>query len=191
MMLVHISSSLMMILVVVGVGVVSAGGTAAPAPAFVTGHGHGRGSCAGSCAGHCAVTGSSSKCLVPALTFVRTPVLVPLDTPASSSSSSSLVRRRAVDNNDDDDDDGWGNNDNADENGSSPTATARQGNQPTSNSEERSRVMVTENRSAPEERDLFIPIFSIVSLAGLFGSYGYEMLRLYSRGELYLPWDHN
>lgn len=41
-----------------------------------------------------------------------------------------------------------------------------------------------------EERDLFIPIFALVSLAGLFGSYGYEMLRLYSRGELYLPWDN-
>eukprot|EP01083_Nonionella_stella_P000220 682_1 len=37
------------------------------------------------------------------------------------------------------------------------------------------------------ERDLFIPIFSVISLAGLFGAYGYEMLRLYSRGELYLP----
>ena len=41
----------------------------------------------------------------------------------------------------------------------------------------------------PPERDLFIPIFALVSLGGLFGSYGYEMLRLYSRGELYLPWD--
>ena len=46
-------------------------------------------------------------------------------------------------------------------------------------------------RQTPEiDRDFFIPIFSIVSLAGLFGSYGYEMLRLYSRGELYLPWDN-
>ena len=41
----------------------------------------------------------------------------------------------------------------------------------------------------PPERDLFIPIFALVSLGGLFGSYGYEMLRLCSRGELYLPWD--
>lgn len=38
------------------------------------------------------------------------------------------------------------------------------------------------------EPDLFIPIFSIVALLGLFGSYGYEMARLASRGELYLPW---
>lgn len=49
------------------------------------------------------------------------------------------------------------------------------------------------NQSAPEEgeRDLFIPIFAIVSLLGLFGSYGYEMMRLASRGELYLPWNNN
>lgn len=40
-----------------------------------------------------------------------------------------------------------------------------------------------------QERDLFIPIFALVSLFGLFGSYAYELLRLYSRGELYLPWD--
>lgn len=39
----------------------------------------------------------------------------------------------------------------------------------------------------PVERDLFIPIFAVVSLLGLFGAYGYEMLRLYFRGELYLP----
>mmetsp|Transcript_41526 Transcript_41526/g.99507 ORF Transcript_41526/g.99507 Transcript_41526/m.99507 type:complete len:316 (+) Transcript_41526:18-965(+) len=42
-----------------------------------------------------------------------------------------------------------------------------------------------------QERDLFIPVFAVVSLMGLFGSYGYEMLRLYSRGELYLPWMDN
>ncbi|KAL3901348.1 MAG: hypothetical protein SGARI_006087 [Bacillariaceae sp.] len=40
-----------------------------------------------------------------------------------------------------------------------------------------------------QERDMFIPIFALVSLAGLFGAYGYEMLRLASRGELYLPWN--
>jgi hypothetical protein len=37
--------------------------------------------------------------------------------------------------------------------------------------------------------DPFIPIFTAISLAGLFGAYGYEMIRLYIRGELYLPWD--
>ncbi len=44
--------------------------------------------------------------------------------------------------------------------------------------------------SSSTDRDMFIPIFTIVSLAGLLGSYGYEILRLYSRGELYLPWNH-
>ena len=39
------------------------------------------------------------------------------------------------------------------------------------------------------ERDLFIPIFTLVAVAGFTGLYGYEMLRLYSRGELYLPWE--
>lgn len=43
------------------------------------------------------------------------------------------------------------------------------------------------NNNNSQEPDLFIPIVSIVALAGLFGAYGYEMLRLYSRGELYLP----
>lgn len=40
------------------------------------------------------------------------------------------------------------------------------------------------------ERDLFIPIFTLVSVIGFGGLYGYEMLRLYSRGELYLPWEN-
>ena len=40
------------------------------------------------------------------------------------------------------------------------------------------------------ERDLFIPIVAIVAILGLFGSYGYEMMRLASRGELYLPWSN-
>lgn len=41
-----------------------------------------------------------------------------------------------------------------------------------------------------EESDLFIPIFSLVALAGLVGAYGYEMLRLFLRGKLYLPYIH-
>ena len=40
------------------------------------------------------------------------------------------------------------------------------------------------------ERDLFIPIVTLVSVIGFTGLYGYEMLRLYSRGELYLPWEN-
>lgn len=39
-----------------------------------------------------------------------------------------------------------------------------------------------------QERDMFIPIFAIVSILGLVGSYTYELVRLASRGELYLPW---
>ena len=38
--------------------------------------------------------------------------------------------------------------------------------------------------------DLFIPIFTLVSISGLLGAYGYEMIRLYIRGELYLPFLH-
>ena len=44
-------------------------------------------------------------------------------------------------------------------------------------------------RGGGEERDLFIPIFSLIAVIGFTGLYGYEMLRLYSRGELYLPWE--
>mmetsp|Transcript_21343 Transcript_21343/g.31877 ORF Transcript_21343/g.31877 Transcript_21343/m.31877 type:complete len:153 (-) Transcript_21343:1139-1597(-) len=42
----------------------------------------------------------------------------------------------------------------------------------------------------PPERDLFIPIFTLVSLVGFFGAYAYESFRLYANGELYLPWDN-
>ncbi|KAL7520407.1 hypothetical protein ACHAWX_005131 [Stephanocyclus meneghinianus] len=38
------------------------------------------------------------------------------------------------------------------------------------------------------KRDLFIPIFTLVAVVGFAGLYGYEMFRLYSIGELYLPW---
>jgi len=38
-----------------------------------------------------------------------------------------------------------------------------------------------------KERDLFIPIFTLVAITGFAGAYGYEMLRLYQNGELYLP----
>jgi hypothetical protein len=140
------------------------------APAFIGyGHGHGRG-------GQCTRT-SSSKGSAPVHRSLpsRVPVGVPF----------SLIRTQAADK--DDEDDGWGNDD--DSSSSSSSVTAQKGNQPTANSGERSRASTTKP-SAPEERDLFIPIFSLISLAGLFGSYGYEMLRLYFRGELYLPWDH-
>jgi len=44
--------------------------------------------------------------------------------------------------------------------------------------------------AAERERDLFIPLFALVSIAGFAGLYGYEMLRLYFAGELYLPFLH-
>jgi len=60
----------------------------------------------------------------------------------------------------------------------------------TSSSEMSNILNESETDVVVKERDLFIPIVSIVSLLGLFGAYGYEMLRLYSRGELYLPWNN-
>jgi hypothetical protein len=129
----------------------------------------------------------------------------------SSVSSWSLLFRASQGDNDDDkvvvipinvndddeenDDDGWGASDEKggdDENSSSVVTVTRQtitadiiaGNSPTTGESQR-----LSSQPPPPERDLFIPIFSLVSLAGLMGAYGYEMLRLYSRGELYLPWN--
>jgi hypothetical protein len=45
--------------------------------------------------------------------------------------------------------------------------------------------------SRDDNKDLFIPIVTLVSIIGFTGLYGYEMARLYSRGELYLPWLNN
>ena len=44
-------------------------------------------------------------------------------------------------------------------------------------------------RGVSEETDFFIPIVTLVSVIGFTGLYGYEMLRLYANGELYLPWN--
>jgi hypothetical protein len=44
-------------------------------------------------------------------------------------------------------------------------------------------------RGRSSERDYFIPIFTLVAIVGFVGAYAYEFARLYSRGELYLPWD--
>ena len=35
---------------------------------------------------------------------------------------------------------------------------------------------------------MFISIMTVVSVVGFASLYGYEMLQLYLRGELYLPW---
>ena len=45
-------------------------------------------------------------------------------------------------------------------------------------------------KTTKEERDLFIPIFTLVSIVGFAGLYAYELLRLYFAGELYLPFLH-
>lgn len=89
----------------------------------------------------------------------------------------------------DDDDGGWGINEG--ENIPNKVKNPQQ-NELRSLQEERNPVQTSGDREQndpdEQEHDLFIPIFALVSLAGLFGAYGYEMLRLASRGELYLPW---
>lgn len=67
------------------------------------------------------------------------------------------------------DDEGWSNRDTG--------ITGNVGLQPT-------------NLQEPKERDLFIPIFSMIAIGGFVSLYGYEMIRLYLRGELYLPFLH-
>lgn len=93
---------------------------------------------------------------------------------------------------DEDEDDGWGTaeNDGTTASPSSSIETDRKVNEVRSLREQASSTTSTNSNSsgaAAEERDLFIPIMAVVSLAGLFGAYGYETLRLASRGELYLP----
>ena len=92
------------------------------------------------------------------------------------------------DNDEEEEDDGWGTTT------SSTTETDRKLNELRSLREEASNKAqgVTPSSSStsfeePPERDMFIPIMAVVSLLGLFGAYGYETLRLASRGELYLP----
>jgi hypothetical protein len=95
------------------------------------------------------------------------------------------------------DDDGWGDGDSPSESVESASVTER-------NAKSKELEMLQNDLSAKradtlksasassnssEERDLFIPIFTLVSVIGFTGLYGYEMLRLYSRGELYLPWE--
>ena len=88
----------------------------------------------------------------------------------------------------DDDDDGWGTNENDSD---QKTKELRKLQLERQQQQVSPRIQTSTTRSSEEpERDLFIPIFAIVSLIGLFGSYGYEMARLASRGELYLPWNN-
>ena len=103
---------------------------------------------------------------------------------------------------DDDDDDGWGTTPSSSMSSSASsksmaemTKELRSLQQTTTMKDQSTRNTVQNQNDQVQqdgqERDLFIPIFAIVSLMGLFGSYGYEMVRLYSRGELYLPWMDN
>lgn len=48
--------------------------------------------------------------------------------------------------------------------------------------------IIIKKEKGSTETDLFIPIFAIISIVGFSGLYLYETLRLYSKGELYLPW---
>jgi len=49
---------------------------------------------------------------------------------------------------------------------------------------------VRDINSGSGEKDLFIPIVTLISVIGFTSLYGYEMLRLYLNGELYLPWEN-
>jgi hypothetical protein len=97
---------------------------------------------------------------------------------------------------DDDDDDGWGdetttssgNNDIEDKTVELRRLQQERSERRAATTIDRARSSSSSSSSSEEpERDLFVPIFALVSLLALFGSYGYEMMRLYSRGELYLP----
>lgn len=90
-----------------------------------------------------------------------------------------------------DNDDGWGDGDDDDDDDASLSNKSQlQELQALQQKPQRSTLTNNNVTTEPPERDLFIPIFALVSLAGLFGAYGYEVLRLYSRGELYLPWNN-
>lgn len=115
----------------------------------------------------------------------------------SQQSSISRILLKAAESEQADDDDGWGDS-------VSTTSSAEASNDRISKSQELANLqndiaMKQQNKSTmrsssagmneEKERDLFIPIFTLVSVIGFTSLYGYEMLRLYSRGELYLPWN--
>jgi hypothetical protein len=92
-------------------------------------------------------------------------------------------------NDDNADDDGWGDENSSISGSSSLEEKAQKLRQLQRESSSQSQQRRSSRTDEPE-RDLFIPIFAIVSLLGLFGTYAYEMARLASKGELYLPWDN-
>ena len=98
----------------------------------------------------------------------------------------------------DDDDDGWGDSSSSSVESSSSSALSDK----ISQNKELARLQEgrlkkskyspstsNNNGSGSGERDLFIPVVTLISVIGFTSLYGYEMLRLYARGELYLPWE--
>lgn len=94
-----------------------------------------------------------------------------------------------------DGDDGWGDDDN-----SQKQSVIRSQNEAEKRNQNKELARLQDDMAAKKnpiysggqqsvegERDMFIPIFTLVSIIGFGGLYGYETLRLYLKGELYLP----
>ena len=131
------------------------------------------------------------------------PIIVPRRSSTRSQSSreyflqgcNNLIRinLREMENADDfdNDDDGWGDGDDVSigEKSDRSRELAMLQEDLASKREVRKSLDSRTAKSGGEEKDLFIPIVTLVSVIGFTGLYGYEMLRLYLRGELYLPWE--
>jgi hypothetical protein len=129
------------------------------------------------------------------------PIIVPRRSSTRSQSSreyflqgrNNLIRLnlREMENADDIDNDGWGDGDDVviGEKSDRSRELAMLQEDLASKREVRKSLDSRTAKSGGEEKDLFIPIVTLVSVIGFTGLYGYEMLRLYLRGELYLPWE--
>ena len=103
----------------------------------------------------------------------------------------SPIVRKAAESDEIEDDDGWGTTPSVDRISKSQELARLQDELAMKKQQNnKSSQISASNRIENEERDLFIPIFALVSIMGFTGLYGYEMLRLYSGGELYLPWNN-
>ena len=92
------------------------------------------------------------------------------------------------DNNDTDDDDGWGSpSSTADKNNNKAVLESLKSERRLSQQQQQSQSAPSTSKQEEPQRDLFIPIFTLVSVVGFGGLYAYETLRLYMNGELYLP----
>lgn len=103
---------------------------------------------------------------------------------------SNAVRKAAESDESEDDDGGWGTTPSVDRISKSQELARLQDEMTMKKTQNNKSSQISSSNSREEERDLFIPIFALVSVLGFTGLYGYEMLRLYSRGELYLPWNN-